>query len=76
MSQRPALQDGVATSRALWQRIRPETILQFPALTLRSLVRGESHGSGEKGEKGNDLEGLHGELRYYAVFVVPESGLQ
>ena len=29
-------------------------------LTLRGLVRGESHGGGNQAEKGNDLEGLHG----------------
>ena len=38
-------------------------------LTLWNLVRGEGHGGGNKGEKGNKLEGLHGELLcyYYAL---------
>jgi hypothetical protein len=55
--------------------------------TLRRLVRGESHGGGNKGEKGEELEGLHGELlllcsfctRVWVIFSselfeVPEAG--
>ena len=34
---------------------------QIALLTLRYL-RGESHGAGQKGKEGGDLEGLHGEV--------------
>ena len=37
----------------------------FTKLTLWCLVRGEGHGSGNEGEKGDDLEGLHGEFVCY-----------
>ena len=33
----------------------------FEERTLRSLVRGESHGGGDQSKEGDDLEGLHGD---------------
>lgn len=42
--------------------------------TLGDLVRGEGHGGGDKSEKGDDLEGLHGAIYYLNILRIKNVG--